>query len=340
MARRALAPATLEIVQAVRAEAVRPMLVAVSGGADSLALASAVAHVCRERDLPSAAVTVDHGLQDGSAERARGVVDQLAALGFDDVMLRTVSVTPTGGRSAAGPEGDARSARYAVLDAEAAERDADLLLGHTLDDQAETVLLGLLRGSGARSLAGMAVRSGRRLRPLLGVRRDRTRQACTELGLEVWDDPHNSDPRFTRSRIRSRLLPLLAAELGPGIPEALARTADLARADADLLDRLATDLYTATLILSPDHDQPGAPWKDHDQLALTCAPLAEADPALRTRVIKRWLSDCGAAEVPYAHVRAVEALIIEWHGQQEVQLSRVVVRRIAGELRIVGKSRL
>lgn len=339
MARKALGPATLEIIQAVRAQtgggqAAGPMVAAVSGGADSLALAHAVAHVCAERDLPYAAVTVDHGLQDGSARRARDVVDQLSALGFTDVAVRTVDVTPASG-SSAGPEADARSARYGVLEAEAAERGADLLLGHTLDDQAETVLLGLLRGSGPRSLAGMAVRSGPRLRPLLGIRRERTRTACAELGLDVWDDPHNADPRFTRSRIRQQVLPMLADQLGPGIPEALARTADLARSDADLLDSLANDLYPGVVSSSKDRD---AARGEHP--TLSCAPLARTDPALRTRVIKRWLTDCGAAEVPYVHVRAVEALIVDWHGQHQVQLRGIVVRRIAGELTIVGNSRL
>lgn len=313
MAHKALGPATLEVVQAVRSVAERPMLVGVSGGADSLALGFAVGHVCRAAGLPFAAAVVDHGLQPGSARQAEVVRDQLAELGFTDVVIRAVSVQP-----ASGPEADARAARYAALDAEAACRDADLVLGHTLDDQAETVLLGLVRGSGPRSVAGMSVRSGHRLRPLLGIRRERTRTACAELGLHFWDDPHNADPRFTRSRIRDRVLPMLESELGPGISEALARTADLVRTDADLLDRLASDLL-ATARRGSDLD---------------CAVLAAADAALRGRALKVWLTESGAAETPYERIRAVEALVTDWHGQGEVQLAGLVVARRSGLLSV------
>lgn len=303
--------ATLQVVQAVRSNTpVRPLLAAVSGGADSLALAFAVAKVCAERDRPCSAVTVDHGLQPDSASRADRVVDQLRDIGLTDVGVIKVSVT--GG---SGPEADARAARYAVLDAAASARDAELVLGHTLDDQAETVLLGLVRGSGPRSLAGMTSSPGR-CRPLLGIRREQTRTACAELGLEHWDDPHNADPRFTRSRIRQRVLPTLETELGPGIAEALARSAELIRADADLLDRLAADLLE---VVRRDGD-------------LDCAILASAEPALRTRVIRQWLIESGADEAPYERVSAVQKLITDWHGQAEVQLPGLGVRRVAGRL--------
>ncbi|GAB3920868.1 tRNA(Ile)-lysidine synthase [Microlunatus endophyticus] len=282
------------------------MVAAVSGGADSLALAFAVAYVCSSTEQPFAAVTVDHGLQDGSADRARAVRDQLVDLGYDDITITRVSVG-----TGSGPEAEARTARYAVLDHEAAGRGADLVLGHTLDDQAETVLLGLARGSGPRSLAGMSVRSGHRLRPLLGIRRARTRAACAELGLDFWDDPHNADPRFTRSRLRARVLPVLESELGPGIAEALARTADLVRADADLLDRLADDLLAS------------ARWGSD----LDCAVLAGADAALQTRVIKSWLTSSGATETSYERIRAVAALITDWHGQGPIDLPGLTVQR-------------
>lgn len=307
-----LGPATLEIVQAVRAAAGdRALVVAVSGGADSMALAYATGLVARECGLPYAAVTVDHGLQDGSAERAVRVAERLTSIGCTDVMIRTVQV-----RDRSGPEADARTARYRALDAEATARAADLLLGHTLDDQAETVLLGLTRGSGLRSLAGMAARTGHRVRPLLGVRRDRTRQACAEVGLPVWDDPHNADPRFTRSRIRHRVLPVLEQELGPGIAEALARTARLARADADVLDTCAADVQ----------QQAGR------GAGLDCAVLAAAAPALRTRAIKVWLTARGAADVSAERIAAVEALVTDWHGQRELHLPGLVVRRDDGRL--------
>ncbi len=136
-----------------------------------------------------------------------------------------------------GPEAAARAARYAVL--EAARGDAPVLLAHTLDDQAETVLLGLGRGSGARSIAGMRVGDPPWYRPLLAERRSLTHAACAELGLTPWDDPHNTDRRFTRVRLRTEVLPLLEDVLGGGVAEALARTAAALREDTDALDDLA-----------------------------------------------------------------------------------------------------
>jgi tRNA(Ile)-lysidine synthetase-like protein len=191
----------------------RSVVVAVSGGADSLALAAGTVWALRPggpfAQLPAWAVVVDHGLQDGSAEVAERAAAQARDLGLES---RVVRVAPDGRD---GPEASARRARYAAL---LAERSAHVLLGHTLDDQAETVLLGLARGSGTRSLAGMAERSGRLVRPLLGLRRAVTSAACAEAGLRPWVDPHNTDPGFARPRVRSAL-PLLDALLGPGLPE-------------------------------------------------------------------------------------------------------------------------
>ncbi|MET0692295.1 MAG: tRNA lysidine(34) synthetase TilS, partial [Propionibacteriaceae bacterium] len=265
MARRALGPATLMAVQAVRAS-LQPsdhtLLVACSGGADSLALAAATLHVSRSERRSAAALVVDHGLQPGSARTAAGACEQLERLGYEDVRVAAVSVDLAAGL---GVEAAAREARYRALDEEAETRDATVLLGHTLDDQAETVLLGLARGSGTRSLSGMASRSGRHLRPLLSLRRETTERVCAELELDVWDDPHNADDSYARSRVRSRILPLLEAELGPGIAEALARTAELSRLDADLLDQLAGQLHPVTDTLDCD--------------TLDCGTLAEAPAA-------------------------------------------------------------
>ena len=222
MARRELGPASLAVVQAVSAaltEADRHLLVACSGGADSLALAFAAHRVATRLGRPVGAAVVDHGLQPGSAAVAVRARDQLSELGLSPVRVLPIQIDPT---DRSGPEGAARAARYAALDAEAAADQATVLLGHTLDDQAETVLLGLARGSGTRSLAGMAARSGRLLRPLLGLRRSVTQQACYELGLEAWTDPQNADRQFSRVRVRHSVLPTIEAELGPGIAEALA----------------------------------------------------------------------------------------------------------------------
>jgi tRNA(Ile)-lysidine synthase len=286
------------------------LLVACSGGADSLALAAATAHVSRRQGGSASAVVVDHGLQAGSAETAARARDQLVGLGFDEVLISRVSVDPRSGR---GPEAAARHSRYAALDAEATRRDATVLLGHTLDDQAETVLLGLARGSGTRSLAGMAVRSGRFLRPMLTLRRSTTEQACAELGLQPWRDPHNADEAYARSRVRSRVLPLLEDELGPGVAEALSRTAQLARDDADLLDALAGEAVPVTD-------------------SLDCARLEDLPAALRRRVIRGWLVASGAAEVTYPHVLRVEELVTRWHGQSAADLAGVRVSRVDGRL--------
>src|SRR5580765_8209334 len=222
-------PAVAEVRLAVR-ELLRgrtgPVAVACSGGADSLALAAATAFVAQRLGIVAGLITVDHGLQDGSAVQAARVAAIGYELGLDPVAVVRVDVGTAGG-----PEGAARDARYAAL----AASGADVLLGHTLDDQAESVLLGLGRGSGARSIAGMRAVDGRWLRPFLGLRRATTVAACAALGLEPWADPHNADPAFRRVRLRGEVLPLLEDVLAGGVADALARTADLVRADADAL---------------------------------------------------------------------------------------------------------
>lgn len=307
MARRALGPASLEVVQAVNAVIDGPALVACSGGPDSLALAAATVIAARRREVPVRAVVVDHQLQPGSAEQAARVAEQLSALGMA-TLIRPVEVGTRGGLEAA-----ARQARYAAL-SEIAQTEEDVLLGHTLDDQAETVLLGLARGSGTRSLAGMAPRRGRFVRPLLEVRSAVTSRACVEFGLEPWLDPHNQESRFTRARVRSRVLPLLEAELGPGVAEALARTAALLRQDGELLDQLATQHSEAT------------------QERLDCARVAELAPALRGRVLRDWLHQRGVTGLTSHHLAGVAALITDWRGQQGVDVPGARVRRQNGEL--------
>ncbi len=319
------------------------VLVACSGGADSLALAGALAFVAPRSGLRAGALTVDHGLQEQSARRARELAERLRATPrLDPVEVLTV-VVGTGG----GPEAAARSARYAAL-CSAAERTgaAAVLLGHTLDDQAETVLLGLARGSGTRSLSGMAARRGIFRRPLLGLRREVTRAACAATGTPVWDDPDNTDPRFARVRVRTRLLPVLEEELGPGVAAALARTATAARADADALDVLATELWTlAGGGVRPSADRPAA---DCTGVAgtglnctgvassgLDCTVLAGAPAALRRRVLRAAALGAGSAAsgLTAGHVDALESLVLAWHGQRGVDLpGAVTARRTAGRL--------
>ena len=214
------------------------VLAACSGGADSLALAAALAHEGPRCGLRAGGVTVDHGLQAGSAAVASEVTRVLTGLGLEPVVCLRVGVSREPGHG--GPEASARTARYAAL-ADAAHRTgaAAVLLAHSRDDQAESVLLGLARGSGPRSLAGMPECRGAYRRPLLGVGRATLRAACAALGLQPWDDPQNADPAFARARVRHQALPALEAALGPGVAEALARSARQFRADAELLDDLA-----------------------------------------------------------------------------------------------------
>jgi len=276
------------------------VLAACSGGQDSLALAAALAFTAPRAGLRAGAVTVDHGLQPGSADRAAALAVTLRGLGLDPVAAVAVTVDGPGG-----PEAAARSARYAALERAAADAGASaVLLGHTLDDQAETVLLGLARGSGPRSLAGMPPRRGVFVRPLLGLRRPVTAAACAALGLQPWPDPHNADRRFARVRVRLDALPALEAALGPGIAEALARTAGQLRDDAEVLEEIA----------AAERVRADAP--------LTTGSLAALPAAVRTRVLRAaaLAAGCPAGALTAAHVARVEELVTGWRGQRGVDL--------------------
>jgi tRNA(Ile)-lysidine synthase len=305
-------PAVAEVRRAVRlalSDIRGPVLVACSGGADSLALAAATAFV--RRDQPASLATIDHGLQDGSADRARQVAALGYELGFDPVFAVRVDVGRAGG-----PEAAARQARYAALDRVGA--DAAILLGHTLDDQAETVLLGLGRGSGPRSIAGMRAVDGRYRRPLLGVRRATTRAACAALGLTPWEDPHNEDPSFRRSRLRHEVLPLLDEVLAGGVAEALARTALLLQQDLDALDQLAA---------VPD----GRTRADE----LPVAELAARSTAVRIRILRHWLATVCPHALSAVHLAALDDLVVAWRGQGPIDLpGGYRVERASGTLKV------
>ncbi len=314
-------PAVAAIRHAVRASlsALAPgdlVLAACSGGADSLALAAAVVFEAPKLGILAGGITIDHGLQAGSADQAARVTGIMTDLGLSPALATRVDVATPDNRDAyQGPEAAARSARYAAL-AAAAEAAATpgatwIMLGHTLDDQAETVLLGLARGSGARSLAGMAPVSGRYLRPLLGIRRAQTVAACAALGLVTWDDPQNCDPAFTRTRVRNELMPALTAALGNGVAEALARTADLLRADADALDAVAaaeSDRLGGSSAVLAD----GWP----------TAALAQLPDAIRHRVLRQaaLTAGCPAGALSQRHVASLDELVTGWHGQRWADL--------------------
>lgn len=333
------------------------VMAACSGGADSLALAGALAFEAARSGTRAGGITVDHGLQDGSAERAATVATILRGLGLDPVESAAVTVGRSGG-----PEAAARIARYEALDQAAVRLDATILLGHTAGDQAETVLLGLARGSGARSLAGMPSRlargRARYLRPLLELDRATTRRACLAMGLDPWDDPHNDDPSFTRVRVRRDALPALEKALGPGVPEALARTAGMLREDADALDawadRVVADLVVAdpgpgagepvTAVTPEGPVAPGStgtsPATGPSAPAVDVTVLAELPRAVRTRVLRRVAIAAGspAGTLARVHVDAVDRLVTGWRGQQHVDLpGNVRVFRRCGRL-LFGRS--
>jgi tRNA(Ile)-lysidine synthase len=313
-----LHPAVAAVRLAVRRallgiEAGQPVVVACSGGADSLALLAATVFESRRAGWHVIGATVDHDLQPGSADHAADVVRQMVRLGADETVSATVHVEGAG----LGPEAAARRARYAVLE-ELAGRfgAAAVVLGHTRDDQAETVLLGLARGSGGRSLAGMRRSFDVFVRPLLDVSRADTVTACQVAGIEFWDDPHNSDAAYTRVRVRSRVLPVLEDELGPGVAATLARTADQLRGDMDLLDEQAEAALDRLGELPVD------------------GLLAEPTP-IRRRVLRLAALVAGApsAELFHEHVLAMDALLTGWHGQKWVDLPGPVrCRREAGRL--------
>lgn len=318
-------PAIHEIRRAVRAWLAEydatTVVVGLSGGADSAALtAAAVA----EADAVHA-VVVDHRLQTGSDVVAARAVEFAESVGCASARVQAVDVTGPGGLEAA-----ARHARYRALDD--ARRGHPVLLGHTLDDQAETVLLGLGRGSGLRSIRGMAQFDDPWGRPLLGIRRDTTRLACKELGYRPYEDPHNSDPRFTRVRLRSEVLPLLEDVLGGGVAAALARTAAQLREDGDALDAAAARVLSDAL---------GEPDSSSIGRQLDTATLASSPPAVRRRAVRAWLIGMGASSPPDRTLRAVDALVGEWHGQGPVAVgrgtergTRLVVARRRGRLSV------
>ncbi|AKS32174.1 tRNA lysidine(34) synthetase TilS [Mycolicibacterium goodii] len=285
--------------------------VALSGGPDSLALTAIAA-----TERPTTALIVDHGLQ--AASRAVAETARQQALSVGCVAARIIPVVV--GRSG-GPEAAAREARYTAL--RAARDGAPVLLGHTLDDQAETVLLGLGRGSGPRSIAGMRPHDPPWHRPLLGIRRAVTHAACEELGLKPWHDPHNFERRFTRTRLRLDVLPLLEEVLGGGVAEALARTATALREDTDTLDQIA-----AQALESAQTSTPG----------LGVDKLASLPDAVRRRVIRAWLLANGGTDLTDVQIRGVDRLVTAWRGQGGVAVGsnlarqRLFVGRRDGEL--------
>jgi tRNA(Ile)-lysidine synthase len=283
------------------------VLVGCSGGADSLALAAAVAFEAPRADLSAGAVIVDHGLQEESSAVAERAADQCRSLGLDpvEVVMVQVGSSGSGSGSGSGPEARARDARYAAFEEVVERFDAvAVLLGHSRDDQAEQVLLGLARGSGARSLSGMPAWRGPYVRPLLGVARATTAAACKAAGLTAWVDPQNSDLAYGRVRARG-LLPVLETELGPGTVAALARSADLLRQDADALDGLAAQARA-----------------ELGQGQIEAAVLLRLPKAIRTRVWRLLALEagCSPGALISTHIDSLDTLVTGWRGQGPIDL--------------------
>lgn len=293
------------------------VLVAFSGGSDSLALAAALAFEAPKVKWRAGAVIIDHGLQDQSATVAKTAAAQARALGLSPVLVRRV-VVEVGGE---GPESAARDARYRALEDAAREVEAvALLTAHTRDDQAEQVLLGLARGSGSRSLAGIPPRRGMIYRPFLNVSRQETEAACDAQSLPFWTDPHNSDPRYTRVRVRQRILPLLEDELGPGIAAALARTAEQLREDAEAFDTMIDEQIEE--IVEPAEAG----------IAISVAALQANPAALRHRVIRRVAEAEFGSELSREHTLGIAALVTDWRGQGPMFVPGIRVTRSQGKI--------
>ena len=312
-------PALLELRNAVRfwfqkLDANSKVCIGVSGGADSLALAIVAKLEAADFNLDLVAVIVDHNLQENSAEVATSTKKKLESIGYSDIFVGKANVLVTDG-----VEASARRARYLVFQ-QALETYGSkvFLLGHTKNDQAEGVLLGLARGSGTKSLSGMAEISGPFIRPFLNVDRSTTQAACDESGIEYWSDPHNLNTEFTRVRIRENILPLIEKEIGPGIIDALSRSAKILREDATALDEWAERTFGEV-----------------DPTDIEISFLVSLPIAVRSRVLRLAIYAAGApsGSISATHLEPIEAFVSDWRGQGHTSLpGGVKVCRISGRL--------
>lgn len=321
------------------------VLVACSGGRDSMALAAVSHIVCTSMGVRCGAVIVDHGLQAGSEQVASEAADRCHALGLGPVIMRNATVQARG----EGLEAAARQARYDELCAAAHESGAiAVLLAHTMDDQAETVLIGLLRSRGVDALAGMPqvfTRSGVTFaRPLLTLTRDETTGLCEDLGVEYWDDPTNGDAVDgelpddypLRSRVRHDLLPAIERFAGFNVTRHFAESAQLARMDKEYLDQrsdevmgeavAAVDWPASSAAVSTDAPRACVAGDTNDSshgigLMISVKRIAREPEAIRLRVIAHALSQAGV-NASAAQIAAIDRLVVDWHGQGGVSLPR------------------
>jgi len=292
-------------------------LVALSGGSDSLALAWALAQEAPGLGVRAGAVVVDHQLQEGSAAIAQEAATKASELGLAPVMIKTVEVGKSGG-----PEDAARNARYQALSESLRETGATgILLAHTRDDQAETVLLGLTRGSGPSGLKGMAPDQGSFHRPVLDMEAATLRQALIDAGISWWEDPHNADEAYKRVVVRKTVLPFLEDALGPGVATSLARTADLFRRDSDALDAMASQFFTQSVTVHQPH-----------QASLELDLLVGQPTAISSRALRLLVTSVGGQPPTYAQMQQVMGLIENWRGQSAIDVSGASVERKEGHI--------
>ncbi|MEY3614367.1 MAG: tRNA lysidine(34) synthetase TilS [Actinomycetota bacterium] len=321
-----LTPAVADARRAVR-ELVEPLklnpgsvvFVACSGGGDSIALAAAAAFELPKMGLVPAAAIIDHNLQQGSEVVAKVAAETCEQLGLWPVVIRKIEIHISGD----GLEAAARDARYAELERiRIQEGGALILLGHNLEDQAETVLLGLARGSGLSAIAGMEQYDPARnlARPFLALTRHSLREACRDQNLKFWEDPHNADPKFARVRARN-LLVQLESELGPGLAQALARTADQVAAAEEVITGLAAEAAASAKVS-------GTAKAVH----YSVAALAAQPNAVRTKALHLISVRAGAKNVSSVQIEQIDALITNWHGQKSASLSGITVERVKDNL--------
>jgi tRNA(Ile)-lysidine synthase len=286
------------------------LLIAVSGGADSLALAAACEFEAKKLKVKIAAAVIDHSLQKDSDKVAAQTAKTLAALGFEEVVVKKISVGKAGG-----PEAAARTARYTALETLRQKTKSHfILLGHTSSDQAETVLLGLVRGSGSKSLSGMSEKTGLLLRPLLGIERATTEAFCKDSGIKYWSDPQNKDEKFLRVMIRKHVLPFLEKQLGGSVAASLVRTSDQLREDNTYLEAQADKSFKKYAKVSGSG------------ISFDAKAIEKLPAAILNRVIKKALDSFGS-ESSRTHVLAVSDLVLSWHGQKPLALPGVRVVR-------------
>lgn len=276
------------------------ILVGCSGGADSIALAWSASVVCKRLNLNLGVVIVDHQLIAESNQVAENTKKQCAEFGINQIIVKKIKVVLEN----EGLEAAARKARYKAFEEVIKDTNAKaLMLAHTQDDQAETMLMRLTRGSGAKSLSAMSEVSGKYLRPFLHVRKFEIKDALEKEDIKYWNDPANSNSDFLRVKVRNELIPKLIEVLGDSVVEALDRTSMLLKNDNDILDQIALDHY-----------------QENRQLLIS--KLEDLPSAIRTRVIKLAALDAGVNPGPFSfeHIEAIDALVTNWHGQSHIDL--------------------